>query len=240
MKSTAYFDSRALTFLRQLRRNNNREWFQENRATYEEAVLTPLRNLVEEMDVRFARFAPEIRGNPKRAIFRIHRDVRFSKDKSPYKTNAGVWFQHQHASHGVGSETHGAGAGFYFHLEPGGCFAAGGIWMPPRPALNAIRDAIVARTDQFRRTISAPSFARRFRLSEEAMLKRIPRGFAADHPAEHWLRLQSFTVSLPISDDQVTGKELPRHLERAYGAMLPLVRWMNEALGYPAAKKRQA
>src|SRR5690554_328608 len=139
------FTPAALTFLRRLKRNNRRDWFQENRATWEREVLAPMRLFVEDMDVRFARFAPEIIGDPKRSIFRIHRDVRFSRDKSPYKTHAACWFKHSHSAHGVGSERHGAGAGFYFHLEPGASFVAGGIWMPPRPSLNRLREAIAER-----------------------------------------------------------------------------------------------
>ena len=95
--------------------------------------------------------APEIIGDPRRSMFRIHRDVRFSKNKSPYKTHAACWFSHRNASHGVGSETHGGGAGFYFHLEPGASFLGGGIWMPPRPSLHRIRESIAARPADFAR-----------------------------------------------------------------------------------------
>jgi uncharacterized protein (TIGR02453 family) len=229
----------ALTFLRLLKRNNRREWFQAHRDAYDSELMAPLRELVEEMDVRFAKFAPEIIGHPKRSVFRIYRDTRFSRDKSPYKTNAALWFQHRNASHGVGTETHGAGAGFYFHLEPGGSFVAGGIWMPPRPTLTAIRDAIAAKPSDFAQSVDGTAFKRRFgSLSEEAMLKRLPRGFAPGHPAERWLRFQSFTVSAPLTDAQVTNAKLPDRLARDYAVMLPLVRWINGALGYlPAAKR---
>lgn len=233
------FRPAALTFLRQLKKNNERDWFQERKATYEAELLTPLRLLVEEMDVRFAKFAPEIAGDPKRSIFRIYRDVRFSKDKSPYKTHASAWFQHRNASHGVGSETHGAGAGFYFHLEPGASFLAGGIWMPPRPTLGAIRDGIAEDPKAFAKTMSATAFKRRFgKLSEEAMLKRLPRGFDPGHPAEAWLRYQSFTVSARLSDAEVTDRRLPDRIQRDYAVLLPMVRWINRALGYQPAERR--
>lgn len=241
MPSQAFrgFPAASLAFLRQLRRNNRRDWFLAHRASYDEGLKAPLRRFVEEMDVRLARFAPEIVGDPKRSIFRIYRDVRFSKDKSPYKTNAGCWFQHRNASHGVGSETHGAGAGFYFHLEPGGSFVAGGIWMPPRPTLNALREAIAAKPADFAKSMASAAFRRRFgALSEEAMLKRLPRGFEPGHPAEPWLRFQSFTVSAPLTDADVTGARLADRVARDYEAMLPLVRWLNRALGYlPAARR---
>jgi uncharacterized protein (TIGR02453 family) len=233
------FGRGALTFLRQLKRNNKREWFQANREAYDNEVLIPLKLLVEEVDVRFGRFAPELSGDPKRSVFRIHRDVRFSKDKSPYKTHAACWFSHRNASHGVGSETHGGGAGFYFHLEPGGSMVAGGIWMPPRPTLNQLRDSIAAKPTDFAKSMSATGFRKRFgRLSEEAMLKRLPRGFDPGHPAEEWLRYQSFTVHVMLSDSEVLDRRVVDRVERDFKTMLPFVRWLNSSLGYPPADKR--
>ena len=233
------FSRGALTFLRQLKKNNKREWFQANRETYDNEVLNPLKLLVEELDVRFGKFAPEFVGDPKRSIFRIYRDVRFSKDKSPYKTHAASWFKHQNAGHGVGSETHGGGAGFYFHLEPGGSLVAGGIWMPPRPTLNQLRDSIAAKPAEFAKSMAAPAFKRRFgELSEEAMLTRLPRGFLPGHPAEQWLRYQSFTVHAMLGDDEVLDRRLPDRVQKDYTTMLPFVRWLNKALGYPPAERR--
>src|SRR5688500_2443731 len=181
------FGCGALTFLRQLKKNNKREWFQANREAYDNEVLAPLKLLVEEIDVRLGRFAPEFVGDPKRSIFRIYRDVRFSTDKSPYKTHAASWVNDRHAGHGLASETHGGGAGYYFHLEHGGSLVAGGIWMPPRPTLNQLRDSIAAKPAAFAKSMGAATFKRRFgKLSEEAMLTRLPRGFAPGHPAEQW------------------------------------------------------
>ena len=233
------FGRGALTFLRQLKRNNRREWFQANRDAYDSEILEPLRLLVEEVDVRFGQFAPEFIGDPKRSIFRIYRDVRFSKDKSPYKTHAASWFKHRNAGHGVGSETHGGGAGFYFHLEPGGSMVAGGIWMPPRPTLNQLRDSIAARPAEFVKSMSATGFKRRFgKLSEEAMLTRLPRGFAPGHPAEAWLRYQSFTVHAMLGDSEVLDRRVVDRVERDFKTMLPFVRCLNKSLGYQPADQR--
>lgn len=233
------FGRGALTFLRQLKRNNRREWFLANREAYDNEILAPLKLLVEEVDVRFGHFAPEFIGDPRRSIFRIYRDVRFSKDKSPYKTHAASWFKHRNAGHGVGSETHGGGAGFYFHLEPGGSLVAGGIWMPPRPTLNQLRDSIAAKPAEFAKSMNATAFKRRFgKLSEEAMLTRLPRGFAPGHPAEQWLRYQSFTAHAMLSDDQVLDRRLADRVERDFRTMLPFVRWLNRALGYQSADRR--
>jgi uncharacterized protein (TIGR02453 family) len=233
------FSPRAFTFLRQLKKNNNREWFQSHKPDFEAHLLTPLRELVEEMDVRLAGFAPEIGGSPKRSIFRIYRDVRFSKDKSPYKTNMGCWFTHVRAGHGVGSETHGAGAGFYFHLEPGSCFAAAGIWMPPRDALAKIRGAIAEDHKTLRKILGAPAFTRRFgTLSEEKMLTRVPKPWDKDHPAGDLLRRSSFTVSTQIPGENIASTRLPSVLEGHYKAALLLVRWLNSALGHAPMTRR--
>ena len=227
-----------LTFLRGIRRNNRRDWFEAHRDTYEAALRGPMRALIEAMDVRLARFAPEIVGDPRRSLFRIHRDVRFSRDKSPYKTHAALWFAHRDAGFGVGREAHG-GAGFYFHIEPGSCYVAGGFWMPPRPALDRIREAFTEAPRTFARIVDAPALRRTFGpLSEEGMLKRLPRGTAPGHPAERWLRYQSFTVSTELPISAIFRRDLPALLERRYRTLLPLVRWLNSAIGLQEAERR--
>src|SRR5256714_11740212 len=136
------FSKRSLTFFRQLARNNEKSWFEAHRDEYENEVRAPMRELIEDLDVRFAQFAPEIGGDPKRSMFRINRDIRFSKDKSPYKTHAAAWFHHRNAARSVGSEADAGSAGYYFHLEPGGRSMLGaGLLMPPRPQRNNFRDA---------------------------------------------------------------------------------------------------
>jgi uncharacterized protein (TIGR02453 family) len=229
----------AFTFLRGLKKNNRREWFEAHRAEYEGEVREPLKALVDELDVRLARVAPEIVGDPRRSMFRIHRDIRFSKDKSPYKTNAGVWLPHRDASRRVGRGDDGGGAGYYFHLEPGQCFAAGGIWMPAQPSLKKLRAAIAANPKAFTASIGGAAFRRRFGgLSDEAMLKRVPRGYPPDHPAAKWLRHQSFIAWRSLSRAEVLSRRLPDILARDFAAMLPLVRWVNSVLGYRPATRR--
>ena len=235
----SYFTSESLRFLRALARNNRKDWFEAHRADYETHVKAPMAELVGEMDVRMATFAPEMVGDPKRSMFRIHRDVRFSSDKSPYKTHAACWFFHGDGSSKVGREAHGGGAGFYFHLQPGACFAGGGLWMPPRPALLRLRAAIAADPKGFGKIVLAPALRRRLRgLSEESMLKRVPRGYDEAHPAARWLRFQSFTVGRPVPDAEATGARLTAALGKDFALMLPLVRWLNGVLGLKAAGPR--
>ncbi len=228
----SYFDAASLAYLRGLARHNRRDWFEAHRADWEAHVRGPLAGLVEEMDLRMANFAPEMVGDPRRSIFRIHRDVRFSSDKSPYKTHAAAWFFHGDGSSKVGREAHGGGAGFYFHLQPGASFAGGGLWMPPRPALQRLRAAIATDPRAFEALVLAPALRRRLRgLSEEAMLKRVPRGYEESHPAARWLRFQSFTVGRALTDAQVKSGRLSAELEKDFRLMLPLVRWLNGVLG---------
>ena len=233
------FRPAALRFLRDLARNNEKVWFEANRDRYEREVREPMRQLVEALDARLGSIAPEIVGDPKRSMFRIYRDVRFSRDKAPYKTNVGAWLYHRDAGRAVGTAGEGGGAGFYLHIDPTACFMAGGLWMPARPALQRVREAIAAQPAALARLTSAPDFRRRFDgLSEEAKLQRVPRGFPPDHPAAEWLKLQSFTASASIEPSVVTSPRLVDRLCRDFERLVPLVRWLNRALGYPAKARR--
>jgi len=233
------FRPQALGFLRRLARYNTRAWFERHRAVYETEVREPLRALVEEMDVRLARIAPELVGDPRRSIFRIHRDVRFSTDKSPYKTNAACQFYHHDAGRGAGRDAEGAGAGLYFQLADGQCFVAGGIWMPARPALEKLREAVALDPDGLERIVGAPAFRRRFTaLDQEAMLTRLPRGYAEGHRAGGWLRYKSFTATRMLTEREVMSARLPATLERDFATLVPLVRWLNRAIGYQVWSSR--
>jgi len=235
----SYFTAASLSFFRGLARHNTKPWFEAHRDDYMRHVSAPMADLVREMDLRLSRFAPEITGDPKRSVFRLYRDIRFSRDKSPYKTHAACWFYHADGSSKVGREAHGGGAGFYFHLQPGASFVGGGCWMPPRPALQRFRACIAEDPRGFERIVLAPALRRRLgALSEESMLKRAPRGYEEDHRAARWLRHQSFTVGRGLTDAQVTSARLTATLEADFALILPLVRWLNSALGLKPARSR--
>lgn len=231
--------ARGITFLRGLAKNNRKEWFEEHRADYERYLKQPMMQLIEEVDVRLADITPEIIGSPKKSMFRIHRDVRFAKDKSPYKTNVACWFFHRDSGSGVGSEAAHGGAGYYFHTSPTGSFCGGGIWMPPRPALQRIRQSLVDDTEGWEEIVLSRGFKRRFgALDPEAMLVRTPRGFDPEHPASEWLRFQSFTAGVELSAKDVSSAALPDILGKHFAAMAPMVRWLNEALGLKPSSMR--
>lgn len=230
---------RAMTFLRGLAKNNRKEWFEEHRADYETYLKRPMQALIEEVDVRLAAITPEILGSPKKSLFRIHRDVRFSKDKSPYKTNAACWFFHRDAGRGVGGDAAHGGAGFYFHFSPKESFCGGGIWMPPRPALARIRQSLADDMQAFEETVLAKPFVKRFgALDPDAMLLRMPRGYETSHPAARWLRFQSFTAGTALSTDELLDEKLPDILAKHYKALAPFVRWLNDSLGLRASTVR--
>ena len=236
------FSTETLTFLRGLKRHNDRVWFEAHRAEYEAVVKRPMRELIEEMDVRMARFAPELVGDAKRSMFRIYRDIRFSPDKSPYKTHASCWLFHRDGSRAVGREAggEGAGAGFYVQIAPGDSFVGGGMWMPPRDALLKLREAIADDLKRFAKIVTDRRLVRRFGgLSEEAVLRRVPRGFSPDHAAARWLKFQSFVMGRALTDAQAVSARLPVVLEADFRLMLPLVRWINGVLGLRAADRRQ-
>lgn len=232
------FRPAARTFLRGLRRNNNREWFLANRDRYESEVRAPMAALVEELDVRLAEVAPEIVGDPKRSMFRIHRDVRFSNDKSPYKTNAACWLYHMDAGRGVGGDAAHGGAGFYFDIGPDESWAGGGIWMPPRPTLARLRERIDEEHESLARILRAPALKPFGGLSREAMLTRMPRGYDAGHPAAELLRHQSFTMGRELRDADLFSARLPDLLAREFTRLVPLVRWLNGALGLRTLARR--
>jgi uncharacterized protein (TIGR02453 family) len=232
------FGPGALRFLRGLARQNNKEWFEAHRPDYEQQIKRPLLALIEEVDVRLASLAPELVGT-KKSMFRIHRDVRFSKDKRPYKTHAACWFYHRDAGRAVGENAAHGGAGFYFHFAPGEVFTGGGVWMPPRPALLRIREAIAEAPEQFTALVTASAFRKRFgALDQEHMLTRMPRGYAVDHPAGDWLRYQSFTAGRTLDESAISTRRLIDTLLKDFEVLLPLVRWINRVSGLLPATSR--
>jgi uncharacterized protein (TIGR02453 family) len=232
------FRPAAFTFLRGLAKNNNKPWFEAHREAYETELRAPMLALVDELDAILGNVAPEFRGDPKKSVFRIYRDVRFSNDKSPYKTHIACWLFHTDAGHGVGLEAHG-GAGFYVHIEPGASMVGGGFWMPPKPALERIRDSLAENKREFEKVLTNPAFKRRFgSLSEDDVLTRVPRGYAPDHPSAKWLRYKSFTAGRKLKDTDVNSRTLLTALKKDIETMLPFSRWLNSAIGLEQRRAR--
>jgi uncharacterized protein (TIGR02453 family) len=228
-----------LAFLTRLAAHNTREWFEAHRAEYERDVRAPLRALTEELDARIGTVAPEIVGDVRRSPLRISRDLRFSHDKTPYKRFAGLWLFHAGAGRSASMHANGGAAGFYLHLEPGASFVAGGMWMPPQPTLVKIRRAMSSALPAFEAALSGAPFTTRFRaLDQTEMLTRLPRGARPGDPAERWLRHKSFTAQRPLTDAAVVAPDLVDDLTTDFAALTPLVRWLNEVIGYGARERR--
>src|SRR4051794_24860950 len=166
------FSPRLFAFLRELADHNEREWFNANKARYEQELKEPALAFVEDMSHRLPMAAPQLTAD-KRSLFRIYRDTRFAKDKTPYKTHVGIYFRHARSAE---ADT----AGMYVHLEPGHVFLGAGIWHPGSPALKRIRDALVARGDEWRAALEA--VAPTWRHADGEALKRPPAGYDPAHP----------------------------------------------------------
>ncbi len=214
-----------LDFLNQLRNNNNKGWFDAHRKDYERAkadVLALLTNVLrglEEVDPALAAAGLDV----KSCLFRMNRDVRFSTDKSPYKTNFAAWFN-------VGGKK-SPSAGYYLNLEPGNSFIAGGVYTPEPTVLSTIRQEIDYNLAGFEAILSEPTFQTYFgELSREDALINPPKGYKADNPAVDYLKLKSFTAISPLADTLVTSPELTDTVVGAYRGLQPLITFLNRAL----------
>src|SRR5438034_8038320 len=217
--SQAYFSPKLFQFLEQIRRNNRRAWFLKHRPEFEEFARQPGLLFITDVQLRLREVSTWLVADPKPnggSLFRIYRDVRFSKDKSPYKTHVGMNFWHASASETV------HGPGLYLHLEPKGSFLAGGIWQPDRRSLARIRDAIAWNADEWR------AAKRGLRLGGET-LTRPPRGYSADHPLVDDLKRKDFIASVDLSRSQVCSTGFLEDFLRAARKMSPLLRFLSEA-----------
>jgi uncharacterized protein (TIGR02453 family) len=214
-----YFNPRLFQFLRQLRRNNRRAWFLKHKPEYEEFARQPSLRFITDLRLRLREISPWLVADPKPvggSLFRIYRDVRFSKDKSPYKTHIGMHFRHASTSDSV------HGPGVYLHLEPDGCFLAGGVWQPDPRSLARIRDAVAWKADEWRKA------KRGLDLGGDA-LSRAPRGYPADHPLVEDLKRKDFVASVDLSEDQICGPRFMTDFLRAARKMVPLLQFLSEA-----------
>lgn len=215
-----------LQFLTDLRANNSKPWFDANRKTYE-AARADLIKLADVILQELKTIDPAIAQSnlqAKNGIFRINRDVRFSHDKSPYKTNFGIWFN----AGGKKAPT----AGYYVNVEPGHGFAAGGLYMPEAAALASIRQEIDYHLPEFEGLLQRPGFQQYFgQLSQESALVRPPKGYEADNPALPYLKLKSFTASHPLPDYTFLGPHFRQQIAAAFTELQPLVAFLNRAIG---------
>jgi uncharacterized protein (TIGR02453 family) len=223
-----YITPELFTFFRELRKNNNREWFAANKERYETQVRQPLLKFITDFGLRLAEISPHFVADARPvggSLFRIYRDVRFSGDKSPYKTAAGIQFRHE-----SGRDVHAPG--FYLHLEPDSIFAGVGLWQPDKSSLNRIREAIVDNPERWRRASMDETFLNTYRLAGES-LKRPPQGYDAQHPLINDLMRKEFIANITFSEaDACAPAFIDRYADTCRRAA-PFMEFLTKALGLP-------
>lgn len=218
------FPKECIRFLKQLKQNNNREWFEKHKEEFEQYAKTPLLSFIAALQPYFVRFAPEFDLSPKRSVFRIYRDIRFSSDKTPYKTHIAAHFVLRGAPKGF------IGSGYYLQLEPGEFFVGGGIYLPDGDQLKKIRKAIATRSEEFLSIVENRQFKKRFAPFDWTQLQRIPKGYDEDHPMAHWLRYKQFFVGVSLPESKCTSESLVEETARLCEEASPLVRFLNMSL----------
>jgi uncharacterized protein (TIGR02453 family) len=217
--------SSTLKFLKDLKKNNNKPWFDANRKQYENAKADFAVFVQSVIDAHGKKDASIAHLQSKECMFRINRDVRFSKDKSPYKTNMGAFIN-------AGGKKSNL-AGYYFHLEPGGCFAGGGMYIPMPPDLAKIRQEIDYNFGDFKKIINSKKFKTVYGdldRDAEYLLSRVPKGYEPANPAVDYLKLKSFVATIKIPDVSLTSKTLVKEVSTAFEALQPLIVFLNEAV----------
>jgi uncharacterized protein (TIGR02453 family) len=223
MRQQSYFTDEFFRFLRELKKNNNREWFNANKQRYEKEVRDPALQFIADFAPHLKKINNHFVADPKPnggSLFRIYRDIRFSADKSPYKTHLGAWFQHE-------KPTEGSSPGFYLHLDPDHCFAAAGLWHPEPKTLNKVRSAILNRTAEWKKVKSTGLKI------EGDSLKRPPRGFDVDHPFIKDLMQKDVVTSVPFTNKEMKSPNFLEQYTESCRKMSPLVAFLTKSVGLP-------
>jgi len=226
----AYFTSDVFRFLEELAANNNKEWWEDNKRRYEEVIREPALDFITDFGGLLDKLSPHFLAQAKTvggSLMRPYRDVRFSKDKTPYKSNVGIHFRHESAK-----DVHAPG--YYLHLEPGECFAGVGMWQPESAIANAIRTKINGDAAGWRRATRSKAFTETWELSHpEEALKRLPKDYDADHPYADDMKLKSFMAGRRLTESEVTTPDFDAALADAYRKARVFTRFLCEAVGLP-------
>jgi len=221
MPAEPHFTPRLFKFLRELKRNNERPWFQANKERYIADVQQPLLRFIADFATPLRKIAPAYDADPRPSggsMFRIYRDTRFSKDKAPYKTHVAAHFRHKQTS----TDVHAPG--FYFHLDPGECFIGGGLWLPEPPFLKKVRDSIAYDPKGWGKV------RRAVKEVEGEGLTRPPQGYDPAHPFIDDLKRKSFFASVAFTDDEVTGARFIDQCADACRSIRPLMKFLTDAV----------
>ena len=223
--SRSWFDPALFTFLRQLARNNRRDWFLANKERYEHRLREPALQFISALAGPLSAISAHYVANPAKvggSLFRIQRDTRYHHKDSPYKPWLGIRLYHERRR-----EVHAPS--FYIHLQPGECFVAGGLWRPESPTLKRVREFIADNPDAWRRAVHAPAFRRDFPLAGDS-LTRPPRGFPADHPLLDDLKRKDFIAVHAFSDSEALSPRFDRFVMARVKRLAPLADYLCAAL----------
>lgn len=217
------FTPKTLSFLRSLKRNNDREWFRARKDDYDRHVRTPMIALIEALAVDLRRLAPDLVADPKVSLYRIYRDTRFSANKAPLKTHVAAHFP----ARGM---KRGEGAGLYVHVSPEEVWAGGGMYMPSPADLTAIRAHIASTHPRMHKLTTRPAFTRAVGEMTGERLTRVPRGYASDHPAAHYLQFKQYLGGAEWEPSFATSGRFYAGVCEVFAAVAPLVTFLNTAL----------
>jgi len=231
--SAPKFSDKTIKFLRALKRNNRREWFNAHKDEYEQHVRQPMAAMVERLAEDFRGFAPELVASPRLSMYRIYRDTRFSDNKTPYKTHIAAVFPTR------GLLKH-EGAGLYFHISPDEVWIGGGMYAPQPAQLYAVREHIAGNFAELRAIVESPGFRRHVGQLEGEKLTRVPRGFARDHAAAEYLKHRHFIAGAGFPPSLAAGPKLHGTLLKVFRHVIPLSRFLNTPLLAASASSGQA
>ena len=217
------FPAEGIAFLRDLKKNNNREWFAPRLESYKELVRAPMHDLVHALHIAMLRFAPAYVGEPAKCLYRVYRDIRFSKDKTPYKTRADALFWRNNLDKN-------SGGGFYISISPEEVAIGGGLYMPSPASLLAVRQHIAAQAPAFRSTFESKKVKRLMGELKGEQSTRVPKGFRAEDPAADLLRYKQYVLYNTLSADIVTTPRLYREIITRLEAMTPFVEFLDRPL----------
>jgi len=222
--TSAPFTPKALSFFRQLAKNNKREWFQPRKETFDELIRLPMIELVGQINDDLRKFAVDyVAADPAKVIYRIYRDTRFSKDKTPYKTHIAAHFQHQRLPKN-------RAGGLYFSVSHTGVEIAGGIYMPGPEELAAVREAIARKPKMFEKVMTHSALVRKMGPLRGDGLARVPKGYPPDHVAAEWLRKKHFYFDLTLDASHALKPSLRKTVVDSFRLLLPVVDYFNTAV----------
>lgn len=225
MQKFSGFSDQCIPFLQQLAQHNTKEWFESNKQGYESLIREPALALIEAVDAGLREMSPHFRGIAKKSggsLMRVYRDTRFSRDKTPYKTNIGIQFRHI-----LGKDVHAPG--FYLHIEPDNCFLGVGIWHPDGQTLNKIRDFIMDNPAAWTRAVYHPEFRASYQLVGDS-LQRPPRGCPADHELIEDLKRKDFIACKNFPCSEISQPLLPQFVLDSYRLTDGFMRYLCQAL----------